>query len=136
MRIDILFDTNRFNLSEIKPHFINDCCFGEDCATWLGKKLQNNGLTTTEIFQEDWGWAFYIEYKEQKYFIGINGNIDEKNAETNQGQWRIMIDKNRSFMEKILGKNNLDVTDEVITATYDVLIKESDFKNITIEPFK
>lgn len=136
MRFDILFNTNRFNLSEVKAHFINDCCFGEDFAGWLDEKLQNNGLTTTEIFQEDWGWAFYIEYKGQKYFIGINGNIGEKNAEINQGQWRIMIDKHRSFMEKILGKNNMDVTDEVITFTYDILIKESDFKNISVIPFK
>jgi hypothetical protein len=36
---DILFQTNRFNLSEAKEHFINPCCFGEDLAEWLPEQL-------------------------------------------------------------------------------------------------
>jgi hypothetical protein len=34
-RFDILFETDRFNVSEVKRHFINPCCFGEDLAGWL-----------------------------------------------------------------------------------------------------
>lgn len=41
---DILFDTNRFNLSEVKEHFINPGCFGEDLAVWLRAKLIERGI--------------------------------------------------------------------------------------------
>ena len=31
-RYDIIFTTDRFNLSEPKDYFINDCCYGDDAA--------------------------------------------------------------------------------------------------------
>lgn len=33
MALDFLFDTDRFNLSEAKPHLINPCCYGKDPMT-------------------------------------------------------------------------------------------------------
>lgn len=30
MRSHVTFMTRRFNQTEVKPHFINECCFGED----------------------------------------------------------------------------------------------------------
>ena len=31
--------TELFNYREVKPHFINQCCFGEDFALWLKDKV-------------------------------------------------------------------------------------------------
>lgn len=42
---DILFQTNRFNLSAAKEHFINPCCFGEDLAEWLREQLAKKGVS-------------------------------------------------------------------------------------------
>ena len=32
-------ETDLFEPREVKPHFINPCCFGEDFATWLRQQL-------------------------------------------------------------------------------------------------
>ena len=40
MHVELLFfESNRFNLSEVKSHFINPICFGEDVAAWLRSRL-------------------------------------------------------------------------------------------------
>jgi hypothetical protein len=133
MIIHILFDTNKFNLSEVKPDFINDCCFGEDFANWLGQELNLINIITTEPFQEDWGWAFYIKYKRHNYFIGVGGNADDLNKESNLGEWRVMVEKKRSIIEKILGKNKLNKDDDIINFIHTIIMKQNDFHNIRIE---
>jgi hypothetical protein len=54
-RCDILFETAQFNVSEVKEHFINPCCFGEDLAEWLRRQLTANGITAGPAYQEDLG---------------------------------------------------------------------------------
>ena len=44
---DILFETDRFNVSEVKEHFINPCCFGEDLAEWLRQELIKREITAS-----------------------------------------------------------------------------------------
>ena len=35
MRSHVTFTTRRLNQTEVHPHFINGCCFGEDSIAWL-----------------------------------------------------------------------------------------------------
>jgi len=63
MQMDALITvrTELFNYREVKPHFINPCCFGEDFASWLKERispLEDSGFKISEIIQEDYGWAF------------------------------------------------------------------------------
>ena len=55
-RFDILFETNRFNVSEVKKHFINPGCFGEGLADWLRQRLSEECVAAEPPGQEDWGW--------------------------------------------------------------------------------
>jgi hypothetical protein len=48
MRQGLLFETDRFNLSEVGDHFINPTCFGEDLAAWLRTKLIEQGVEAGE----------------------------------------------------------------------------------------
>ena len=54
-RYDLIFSTDRFNLSQPREYFINDCCYGDDAARWFVEQLRSRGLTVTEPDQEDWG---------------------------------------------------------------------------------
>jgi hypothetical protein len=47
-RFDLLFSTDRFNLSQPRPYFINDCCYGDDAARWLSERLRARGCNVTE----------------------------------------------------------------------------------------
>lgn len=58
----IMVETDLFEHREVKPHFINPCCFGEDFVGWLKQELsQSPGLVLdlSEPIQEDYGWGFW-----------------------------------------------------------------------------
>lgn len=133
MHLDIIFDTDRFNLSEAKDHFINPGCFGEDLAAWLRSKLVEKSIPTVEPGQEDWGW--YIESKlgDASYFIGVGGAANESAPNPNEGEWRIMVEKHRSIWDKLKGKNKTSRSDPIFAIIREILERESDFKNVRYE---
>lgn len=133
MRHDLLFETNRFNLSEVKEHFINPCCFGEDVAAWLRGRLLEKGIEMSEPDQEDWGWYISGSHKENDYFVGVGGNADEGSEDKNQGEWRIMVEKRRSVWEKLTGKNEMNAGDDMLQVIHGVVENEPDFKNVRYE---
>ena len=131
-RYDILFATNRFNLSEPKAHFTNPCCYGDDTAAWIRSKLTSIGVKTTEPAQEDWGWHLDVTHNQASYFLGIGGNPDSETS-GNQGQWRLMVQKHRSFTDKLLGKNKLSKDEQIITTLSQIVGKEPDMKLLGTE---
>jgi hypothetical protein len=51
-------ETELFDHREVKPHFINPCCFGVDFASWLRQQLAgltSEGFELSEPIQEDYG---------------------------------------------------------------------------------
>jgi len=128
-RTDILFETARFNLSEVKEHFINDCCFGEDLAAWLQGRLNSKGMQALKPYQEDWGWEFSVKDSVGSYYVGVGGNAAEGAANKNQGEWRVMISKRRSLWDMLAGKNKLSASEPVISSIRTLLEAETDFAN-------
>lgn len=58
MRDDITIETDIFDHWEVKPHFINPCCFGEDFAAWLRGRLaplSGEGFHFAEAVQDTVG---------------------------------------------------------------------------------
>ena len=52
----ITVETDLFEHREVKPHFINPCCFGEYFATWLRQQLRpliDSGFDFSTPIQED-----------------------------------------------------------------------------------
>lgn len=130
---DLLFETDRFNLSEVKDHFINPCCFGEDLAAWLRVKLLEKGIEVTEPGQEDWGWYVEASYGGRSYFIGIGGNAFEPGGDKNRGEWRIMLEKHRSVWERLTRKDDPSEADGMLAVIREVLEAEPDFNNVRRE---
>jgi hypothetical protein len=128
-RVDLLFETNRFNISQVKENFINPCCFGEDFATWLRGRLVERGLSATAPGQEDWGWYIYVQQGPQHYFVGVGGN----RKQTGEGEWRIMVEKKRSLWERIVGKNGMTSSDSILSLIENILREQSDFLNVRRE---
>lgn len=98
---DILFQTNRFNVSEVKEHFINPCCFGEDLAEWLREQLAKKGVSADTPYQEDSGWEMLAREGSQGYFLGATGYPSEgavdKNVESGESWWRRGARSGKSF---------------------------------------
>jgi len=132
-RYDVLFCSDRFNLSEPREYFINDCCFGDDVARWLADLLQSRGLTTTEPDQEDWGWYFDVCFAESRYFVGIGGAPDEEVSASNQGQWRLIVEKHRTLRQKLSGSNKLRDDDAFVGVLKDIVSCEPGLVLLGIE---
>jgi hypothetical protein len=134
--ISILFDATCFNLTEVRPHFINPCCFGEDTALWLRDRLREKAMAVAEPGQEDWGWYIGVRWDGADYFIGIGGDPDDARGESDQGTWRLMIQKIRSPRDKLFGKNRMTPDDGLVAAIREILSREPAFSDIRDEVTK
>ena len=65
-------ETDLFEHRQVKPHFINDCCFGEDFAQWLRQRLANSGVESSNPIQEDYGWGLWITLEKDKFWIALS----------------------------------------------------------------
>lgn len=130
---DILFETNRFNVSVVKEHFINPCCFGEDLAEWLRQELIKKGMTAGAPGQEDWGWYLFLEQGSARYFVGLTGYQKEGAMDANDGEWRIMVERRRTVWEWLRGRNRIAPTDPIFKLIEGLLHEQSDVRNITRE---
>jgi hypothetical protein len=71
----ITVETDLFEHREVKPHFINPCCFGEDFAAWLKEHLSplvNSGFSFSESIQEDYGWGFWARHGKDPFWVALS----------------------------------------------------------------
>lgn len=71
----ILVETDLFEHREVKPHFINPCCFGEDFAAWLKMEISRSpdlGVQLSDPIQEDYGWGFWATHGKDRYWIALS----------------------------------------------------------------
>ena len=75
MRESIRVVTDLFEHRDVKPHFINPCCFGEDFAIWLKPELMHFPdlqFDLSEPIQEDYGWGFWAWRKKYPLWIALS----------------------------------------------------------------
>jgi hypothetical protein len=75
MHETITVETDLFEHREVKPQFINPCCFGEDFAAWLKDRLSplaSSGFSFSEIIQEDYGWGFRAQRGKDPFWVAIS----------------------------------------------------------------
>src|SRR6185436_9043348 len=75
MNDQLSITTDRFEHRQVKDHFINDCCFGEDFAAWLlteTKPLEASGFSFSEPIQEDYGWGFWATHGRNPFWVALS----------------------------------------------------------------
>lgn len=87
--------TARFNAIEVRPHFINDRCFGEDFAAWLALALRNQGFEVSDPIQEDWGWCLILTTDGRKFTLAI-GVMDESLGQA-RAEWSVSLSYERAM---------------------------------------
>ena len=89
----ITVETDLFEHRDVKPHFINACCFGEDFATWLRGELAPliaSGFELSDIIQEDYGWGFWATHGKDPFWIALG--YCEEGPTQEPAQWMVSID--------------------------------------------
>jgi hypothetical protein len=127
----VLFRTKRFNLSTTKEHFINPDCFGEDLAVWLKQKFIARGMDVSQLGQEDWGWYLKVKCNKESYFLAMNGiPIETDKNQTDFGEWRIIVKKNRSIGQWLANKGKISADDRMVVLIEETLRAEPDFADV------
>jgi len=117
--LHILFRTGQFNLSKAGEHFINPCCFGEDLAAWLRIRLADKHVEVRIPYQEDWGWELPVKHDGHCYYLCMSGNADH--SETNQGEWRIIVEQRRSMWQRVTGEGRITPDDAMVRLIEEIL---------------
>jgi hypothetical protein len=89
----LTIETDLFNHREVKPNFINPCCFGEDFAVWLKGQLAGlsaDGFELSDVIQEDYGWGLWATRGKDPFWISL-GFCGEGPTEE-PGQWIVSSD--------------------------------------------
>ena len=88
----ITIESDRFEHREVKPHFINPCCFGEDLAAWLKARLSpllELGFQISDPVQEDYGWGLWVATAKESFWIALS-YCGEGPTEA-PGQWVVSV---------------------------------------------
>jgi hypothetical protein len=88
----IMIETDLFEHREVKPHFINPCCFGEDFARWLRQEFlcgPELGFEFSEPLQEDYGWGLWISRGKDRFWVALSYVGD--GPEEAPAQWIISV---------------------------------------------
>jgi len=123
MIIDITCRTDRFNLSAVGPHFLNDGCFGEDFSRWLVGALRSNGVDADVLGMEDFGWSNQATLDGTTYLVCVAGNSNAATDNPNLGEWHVMLERKRSLMQRLTGEGKTSATDPLVRRIARVLME-------------
>jgi hypothetical protein len=132
MIVSVTCSTDRFNLSVVGEDFINDCCFGEDFSRWLVAALGSQAVVAHVVCMEDFGWANTATEAGTSYLMCVGGVADDDPDHPDRGQWRVMLERDRTFMDRLLGKNKISASDPLVLKVVRVLTAAG-FNQVEIE---
>lgn len=97
----------------------------------LQSALKSSGFQTEEIFPTDYGWAFNASLNEVRYFCSASVDpVDEGDKNQSSHFANLNIERKRSFLERLSGRNKIDLSDPAVNALLSVLKNESDVHNL------
>jgi len=132
-RHSVAVETDLFEHREVKPHFINSCCFGEDFAKWLKQELStitSLGFDLSEVIQEDHGWGFWISHGTARFWVALSfvGNGPREPP----AQWVVSInyDPGLNIVKRLFHKSDQSVLSELRDRVRRILAANNAIKMI------
>lgn len=131
----ITVETDIFEHQEVKPHFINPCCFGEDFAAWLKHALSqcpDFQFELSEPNQEDYGWGLWASQGKDRFWIALSyvGDGPQKAP----GQWVISVDYDPglNLVKRLLHKPDRQSLEQLRGRIRQVLESNKAIKLLTV----
>jgi hypothetical protein len=125
----ISFSTSKFDISKETPNPINPI-FGEEVLNWVRGKLAGTPYKATAPETEDWGWYIYVEGNGSTYMVGASGQPERTAPDMD---WIIQVHKNRTFKDKLTGKNKMTSDDPLVALLESFVRSEPAFRDISVE---
>ena len=107
MRHLVQFVTSKFDPSK-EPRNESNPIPGKSALDWLRSSVLTDGFTCTEPSCEDWGWYMDVTMGGASYMVGATcHNEYEEPPRPGRYEWTLQVQRNRSFLDQILGRNRL-----------------------------
>ena len=129
MALVIRFRTAIFDVSKERSNPINPI-HGESLLIWLQEKAKGQAAVT-DAEAEDWGWYSFVEWNGRQYMLGSSAS-DEEEGEQDR-EWVLQVEKQRSFAEKLFGREQMKPADDCASFFMALLTQESDFKGVAFD---
>jgi hypothetical protein len=127
MHYVITFVTDKFDVTKEDENPINPI-YGQSLLLWLKEQVAET-VNLESPDTEDWGWYTTIDWKGRSYILGASA------AESENGsfEWVFQVDKNRTFKEKLLGREKMKKDDECLLFFQSVFDSEPEFMGVAVE---
>ena len=123
----IEFKTAKFDPAKEPPNPINAIA-GQSVLVWLREVALP---AATDPDHADWGWYIEVQIEGAGYLVGsICYEPEEGSSSGPERDWLIQIHKNRSLIDKLLGRNKLQGDDPLIQKVVAALRVDSLFRDI------
>ena len=119
-------ETAQFDLRKEPKNPINPIG-GHSLLVWLRTTLASH-LELTEPDSEDWGWYSTGTFEGSNYLVGACAMGQPDDAPPLE--WLIQIHKQRSLLEKLLGKNRMAPDDPLSALIVATLQREPAFSKV------
>lgn len=123
VRTLVTFRSDKFNITEAKPHYINPYSFGDDVAEWIARRLKENGIAAEEkLGQEDFGW--YLGFRSGRYAYNF---VLAFNAD---GYWLGWLERQRGLVLSLLGARKRGIQPDAAKVIHSVLSSSEDISGV------
>jgi hypothetical protein len=138
----ISFKTSRFDVTRERPNESNAFA-GESVLGWLRDELAKHQYESTAPDMEDWGWYIDVKGAGNSYLVGASAQVEYKDDDGSTLSynvsasavldWTIQIHKQRTVMEKLLGKNRMTVDDALCALVEKIVRSDSRLEEVSVE---
>jgi hypothetical protein len=134
----IRIQTDLFEHREVKSHFINPCCFGEDLAAWLKQELSrqpNFNFELSERIQEDYGWGLWASRGKDRFWVAISYAGVGPQEEPAEFVISVAYDPGLNVVRRIFHKPDRQTLERLRDIVWQIIGSSSGIKIIpTLEP--
>ena len=130
----IMVETDLFEHREVKPHFINPCCFGEDFAAWLKGELSrfpDLRLELSEPIQEDYGWGFWATRGKDRFWVALSYVGDGPQEAPAQWVVSVTYDPGLNLAKRFFHKPDQQALGQLRDRIRQILTSNSAIKTVT-----
>lgn len=106
---------------------------GSTVLDWLSEHCFVAPIECTKPAPEDWGWYVYVTDGDDTYMVGGVCFENPEDHPSNSHEWLIQIHKNRSLLDKLLGRNKLSPADSVVVKIREAIFHEPSFEKVEVE---
>ena len=128
----ISFQTSLFDPRKERPNPVNPIA-GESVLVWIRENVLAPPYESTDPDAEDWGWYIDVPIPGSSYLVGACALVEEDSEPQGDIEWLVQVEKKRSLLEKLLGRNKMAVDDPLVTKLVSALKGAGTFTNVQVE---